>query len=332
MTNLYVTTPGAIVRRDTNRLVVTKDNEELASLPIANVENVVLVGGAQVTTPVLTFLLDRGIGLILLSGSGRFRGRLAGDLSKNVALRRLQYRRADDAVFRLGVARAVVAGKLGNCRVRCLELDRTKRDGGVRAAADELQFLAERAGTAPDRTELLGIEGLGTNRYYAVLRQFLRPPWVFERRARRPPPDPVNALLSLIATFLHGTCVGALEAVGLDPSCGFLHDEHYGRSSLALDLMEEFRPVVADALAFSLLNRQMLRPNQFTPVPEGGVHLTPDGWSVVTAQYRAQLRRLVQPPGSDRRLPYLQLIEEQARKLRAAIEGATPGYLPYRAR
>ena len=332
MSNLYLTEPGSMLKKDGGRLVVTKGEQQLLAVPATQVENVVVLAGAGVTTPALNFLLARGIGLVLLSASGAFRGRLSADLSKNVALRRQQYRRADDDDFTLAVARAIVAGKLANCRMRCFEMADAPDDPLVAAAAGELQDLIARVATAPGRDALMGLEGQGAHRYFAVVRRFLRPPWVFERRARRPPPDPVNALLSLLATFLHGTCYGALEAVGLDPFCGFLHEERYGRASLALDLMEEFRPIFADALALTLLNKRMLQPADFAPAPTGGVRLTQAGWRVVTTRYHQRLQARLQPSPGAAPVTYQQLLELQARRLRAVIEGTEPTYLPYRAR
>lgn len=303
----------------------------LLEMPAIQVENVVVLAGAGITTPALNFLLARGIGLVLLSANGAFRGRLSGDLAKNISLRRQQYRRADDEAFSLGIARAVVVGKLANCRVRCLEMASGKEPLVV-AALEGLQRLITRASMAQNRAELMGIEGQGTQHYFAVVRHILRQPWVFQRRARRPPPDPVNALLSLLATFLQGTCYGALEAVGLDPACGFLHGEQYGRASLALDLMEEFRPILADAMALTLLHKRMLQPDDFVPAQEGGVRLTTNGWRVVTTQYHRRLQERVRPQRDAVALPYQQLIEHQARRLRAVIEGAETIHVPYRAR
>lgn len=331
MANLHITEPGAMLHKRGGQLVVIKGEEELLAVPAAQVESVVVLAGAGVTTPALTFLLTRGIGLVLLSASGAYRGRLTGDLPKNVALRRQQYRRADDGPFALALARTIVAGKLANCRVRCLEMAGSADPAGL-AAAGEIKDLIARAALAGDHAALMGIEGEGTQRYWDVYRRALRPPWVFERRQRRPPPDPVNALLSLLSTFLHGTCVGALETVGLDPSCGFLHQEHYGRSSLALDLMEEFRPLLADALTMTLLNKRMVHPRDFGRTPDKGIRLHQRGWEVVVTQYQKRLNDRIRSPRDDTSITWLQLIEGQARQLRATIEGDAPVYLPYRAR
>lgn len=332
MTNLYVTEPGSMLTRAGGRLVVTRGGEELFNAPSVEVEQVVVLTGCGVTTPALNFLLDHGIGLVMLSGGGRFRGRLSGDLSKNVALRRQQYRRLDDEAFRLGIARAVVTGKIRNCRVRCLELAGAKPDTGVAAALANMQERIARAGEAKTRAELMGIEGAATRSYFEVVRHFIRPPWVFTRRARRPPPDPVNALFSLLSTCLHGACHGAIEAQGLDPHGGFLHDEHYGRASLALDLMEEFRPIIADATVLTLLNKQMIRPEHFTSPPEGGVRLTKDGWRIVMTQYDRRLHDLIQPSGYPARVSYFRAIETQARQLRSVIEGDASEYAPLQIR
>jgi CRISPR-associated protein Cas1 len=330
MPNLYVTEPGALLEKESGRLLVTKDDQVLLAVPATLVENVVIVGGAGVTTPALGFLLDRGIGLVFLTRGGKFRGRLSGELSKNVALRRQQYQRMDEPDFALHLSRAIVAGKVHNCRTVCMRWGRDRENPAAARIAAELAEALREIPRARSREELLGIEGQAARRYFAALREELRQPWSFPGRARRPPPDPVNALLSLVYTLLHESCYAAVEAVGLDPYCGYYHQERYGRTSLALDLMEEFRPVIADSVVLTLLNKRMLAPEDFADGEDGeSVCLGREGWRRVAEQYVRRLNTPVRPAGLGRSLSYQKVLEVQARRLRGVIEGEAGEYVPF---
>lgn len=332
MPTLYVTEPGSQLEKEAGQLLVTKDGEVRFAVPAARVDGVVVVGGTGVTTPALGFLLDRGIDLVFLTAGGAFRGRLSRGDGATLEVRRRQYRRAEDEAFRLALGKAIVAGKIGNARARCLELDATNDDPLTAATVAALAELIERLSTAATRAEVMGIEGQAARAYFAVVRRFLRPPWTFPARNRRPPRDPVNALLSLAATLLHENCRAAIEAAGLDPLCGFLHEPRPGRAALALDLMEEFRPVIADAVVLALLNKRMLRPEEFAAAGDGGVRLTREGWATFARQYARRLQTPIRPPGVARRITYQKLLEAQARQLRRVILGEEAAYEPFRLR
>lgn len=333
MPNVYVTQQGARLEREAGQLIVAQGDETLLAVPAGRVESVVLVGNVGVTTPALGLLLERRIGLILLTAGGVFRGRLSADLSKNVSLRRRQYERTADDAFCLRVGRAITDGKIRNCRTFCMRLDTTNRDPLMAKVIADLRAIVGDLDGATCRDALLGLEGQAARRYFAALRHHLRLPWRFERRARRPPPDPVNALFSLLYTLLHESCYAALEAVGLDPACGVLHQPRYGRASLALDLMEEFRPIIADSVALTLLNKRMLAPGNFVSGHASkGIYLDREGWRIVAEGYALRLRALVRPDGVTRRISYQRLLEVQARRLRKAIEGEGTGYEPFLAK
>lgn len=333
MPSLYVTEPGALLEKEAERLFVTKDDTVLLAVPVTRVSQVIVVGSVTVTTPALNLLLDRNIGLVYLTSGGVYRGRLSADRGKQVELRRRQYRRADDPEFCLRLARTIVAGKIRNARTFCMRLETTNQDPVVNRAIEDLRAMLARVAAATTLAELLGIEGQAARRYFGALRRLLRPPWTFERRARRPPPDPVNAIFSLVYTLLHESCYAAVEAAGLDPLCGFYHQPHYGRASLALDLVEEFRAIIADSVVFTLLNKRMLDPRQFVPAPQGrGVHLDHEGWRCVAQQYARRLRTLVRPPGQERRISYQKVLEAQAQQLRRVIIGDGVVYAPFPAR
>jgi len=332
MPTLYLTEPGSMLEKEAGRLIVTMRDEVLLAAPATRVDQVVIVGNAGVTTPALAYLLDHRIGLVFLTTRGAFRGRLTTDHHGNVALRRTQYQRADDESHCLAIGRAIVEGKIRNQRALCLRLDDTNRDRETLAAAQAMRELIDELPQVMNRQRLMGHEGRAARYYFSVMRRSLRAPWFFSKRARRPPPDPVNALLSLLYTFLHESCFSALQAVGLDPACGFLHRPRAGRASLALDLMEEFRPVIADSVMLTVLNRNMLAPEDFEPGPKGGIVLTRNGWRVVTAQYAVRMQTLVRPPGVERRISYQKVLEVQARALKQAIVDPEVAYTPFRIR
>lgn len=337
MPSLYVTEVGATVSREGGRLLVTKQDEVLAALPITRVDNLVLVGNVGVTTPAFGLLLDHGVSVVFLSRTGAFRGRLSGDLGTHLAVRQSQYRRAEDSEFCLALGRVLVEAKIRNSRTRCLRLDETNADPVVLKAAADMERLIDRLPEAADRNALMGMEGSAARAYFGVLRRYVRPPWTFTRRARRPPPDPVNALFSLVYVLLHESCYAALAVAGLDPTRGFFHQSQSGRAALALDLMEVFRPVVADSVVLTLLNKRMLTPDDFAPASPGpGVVLNREGWRVVADQYGQRMATLVQVPGAPgamtRRVSYQKLLEAQSRALRRYVLGEADAFEPFLAK
>lgn len=332
MPNLYVTEPGALVEKEYERIAVRKGEEVLLEVPALRVENVVLVGPVGVTTPALTALLDRGIGLVLLSETGELRGRLVGDRSVNTTLRRAQYERARDPAFCLEIARECVRAKLHNSRVFCLRWAH-EADSPAADAAARLHTLESQAAEAPDLPQLLGIEAEGARRYFAALRGRLRPGWEFPRRARRPPPDPVNALLSAAYTLLGEAVYSAITLAGLDPYCGFYHQERPGRPALMLDLMEEFRALIADSVVLALINKRMVTSADFRPgPPERPVRLCPRGFRTLLVEFGERLRTTVALPETGRHFSYQRIFEIQARALAATIAGRRTGYAGFRTR
>ena len=333
MPNLYVTEQGARIEREYDRIVVSKRREVLLDVPVLKVSEVVLVGRVGITTPALHMLLERDIGLSLLSASGEFLGRLAGDRNTNTTLRRAQYLRAGEMDFRLSVARAVVEGKLWNSRVRCLRIASSTSDQFARGVAEKLHSLIHHLGSAESLSAVRAVEGQGARAYFAVVRAHLRPGWEFPRRKRRPPPDPFNALLGACYTLLTEAVYSAVVLAGLDPSCGFYHSERWGRPALVLDLMEEFRPLIADSVVLTLVNRRMLVSKDFRSGPtEHPVILTPQGFRKILQLFSERLRTGVIIPRLKRRTTYHRLLEYQARRLAAVIEGRNQRYEPFRSR
>lgn len=327
MATLYVTEPGARLEKEYGRLLVTRDDEVLLRTPLGRVSQVVLIGGVGATTPALLACLDAGIGLTLISGTGRLRGRLVPPAAKNIPLRHAQYRRAEDGEFCLQVGRAIVAGKLRNQRTLGRRLCRG-RAGLDPAPLQRITAAIRRLPAAQSLDELRGLEGAGARAYFSLLRQALPQAWRAERRARRPPPDPCNALLSFAYALLTQAATAALEVVGLDPYDGFFHADKYGRPALALDLMEEFRSVIADSVALTTINKGIVGLQGFR-VDAKGARLTPKALRTFIGQFERRLETRVLHPAAGRTLSYRQCLEVQARLLRHVVEGDCATYEPF---
>jgi CRISPR-associated protein Cas1 len=280
LNTLFVTTEGAALRKDGENIVADVDGKERSRVPLHMLGSVITFGAIFVSPPLIQTLAAGGITLVLLDRAGRFQARVEGPVSGNVLLRRAQYR-ASEAPDE--IVRSLVAAKIANQRA---VLQRGLRDHGddftpdkradVEAAVDRLGLILRRVALLNEGVEALrGAEGEAAYRYFAVFDNLVRaadPEIRFRGRSRRPPLDPVNALLSFLYTLLTHDCRSAAESVGLDPSVGFLHRDRPGRPSLALDLMEELRPVLADRLALSLMNRRQIRARDFE-IRDGGAVL-----------------------------------------------------------
>lgn len=374
MPTLYVTEPGARIEKEYGRVLVTKDDDVLLAVPLLSVSEVVLMSGVGATTPALLALLDHGVSLSLIAGGGRLRGRLIAAEARNLPLRHRQYARSSDPRFSLEIARAIVAGKLRNCRTLARRMLRTQtgRSGpgerpateGARpaSAAEEIgppsieipDRAAARSGIRPstpeidritaalarvpaarDLAELRGLEGSGSQAYFSILKRALRAELTFERRSRRPPRDPANALLSLAYTLLTNALFTACEVAGLDAYDGFFHADKYGRPALALDLMEEFRPVVADSVVLTVVNNRIIDAGDFTEGGadgENGVYLTRRALRKFVTQFGRRINTPVYHPLADRPLSYQKVFEVQARQLRKCIESGAPDYRPFTAK
>ena len=331
MATLYVTEPGARIEKEYRRLLVTKDDDTLLAVPLGRVSEVVLVGYVGATTQALLMLLDEGIPLSFVTRSGQLRGRLAPPSPKNLPLRHAQYDRARDPAFCLVVGRAIVDGKLRNSRALAYRIRRAR----PQIAAEWLERIeraVEAVAQAGDLDTLRGVEGSAAKAYFEVLRQALRPEMTFEKRTRRPPRDPVNALLSLGYTLLTQNLITACEVVGLDPYDGFFHADKYGRPALALDLVEEFRGPVVDSVVQLVINKRVVGPGDFEAGREGGVYLSDRGLRKFLEQYTHRLNTEIVHPYHERRLTYQRVFEVQARLLAKTIQGELDRYVPFRVR
>jgi CRISP-associated protein Cas1 len=284
---LYLTEQGSILRKAGDRLLVEKEDELLLDVPYHKLENVMLFGNVQVTSQAMGELLEKGVNLSLFSRQGMYRGALAPPRGKNVDLRIAQFEAFRNAAFALDAARAIVSAKVGNgAAVLKVYRRHNTKDEAFDRALEGLATSAGGATEAHDIASLDGIEGAAAREYFTLLMHFNLSEMSWPGRVKHPATDPLNALLSLTYTLIMNELSGLLEAAGLDPYLGFLHQIDYGRPSLALDLMEPFRHPVADRLVLTLVNRRVLDSSDFSSGGEGhGVFLTPKAMKRYFAEY-----------------------------------------------
>lgn len=308
LNTLFVTTQGAYLRKEGEAVAVHIDDKLALRLPLQHLEGICCFGRVGVSPKLMGTCAEAGVAVSFLSTYGRLLARVVGFTPGNVLLRREQYRRADalEATTErncASVARPIVVAKLLNSRTVLMRASREYPDGGNRDELERATVLLARAvedaRTQTDVDRLRGIEGDAASRYFATFGRLItreETAWRFEGRSRRPPRDPLNALLSFLYTLLLHDARSALEAAGLDSQVGFLHRDRPGRPSLALDLMEEFRAFLCDRLAVTLINRRQLEPSDFESTPVGGVVMSdPARKKVISAYQKRKLEQMIHP-------------------------------------
>lgn len=339
LNTMYVMRDQAFVRLDHDTLVIEVDGEKAAQVPILHLGGLTTFGNVLVSPAVVRRFCEDGRSVVYLSRSGRFVGRVMGPTTGNVLLRQAQYRAVGDETTCASIARTIIAGKLQNSRSM---LQRSARDSArqswrteLTTAADLLGSLVTRLQATNSLDEMRGIEGEGARAVFAVFdRMFTRRRDDFRmtKRTRRPPLDRANALISFLYALLANDCTGALESVGLDPQAGFLHVLRPGRPALALDLMEELRPVLADRLVVTLVNRGQVTPDHFETRLDGSVSLTEDGRKAVVIAYQERKADEVPHALLERKLPLGLVPHMQARLLARLLRGDLELYVPFRMR
>ena len=260
---VYVRTQGAKIVKEGKHLLVKKENTIYHTLFTYKLRQVVIFGNVEITHQALAQLMRNNIDTVFMSYNGRYLGRIAPPESKNVFLHKLQYQRLDDPAFGLQLARSIVIGKLANMATVLMRIKRTKNDPLPGRKAQEIRNLIGLVEFADHVNSVRGYEGRGTALYFETFPCGFVQNMGFTRRVRRPPTDPVNSVLSLLYAFLMNRVYAAVRLAGLDPYPGFLHSIDYGRHSVVLDLMEEFRTIIVDTLTFSLFNLKILQKEDF---------------------------------------------------------------------
>lgn len=334
LNTLFVTSQGAYLAKDGETVAVRIEGETVLRLPVHTLESIVCFGNVGCSPFLMGFCGERGVGLSFLSEYGRFLARVQGPVSGNVLLRRIQYRRADDLEFSAAVATACVLGKIANCRTVLL---RALRDHGDRLAQKPMQEAIDRLGAAIRRLQMglaldavRGVEGDAARVYFSVFDHLLvrdKKYFFMRQRCRRPPLDRVNCLLSFLYTLVLSDIRSAVEGVGLDPAVGYLHRDRPGRAGLALDLMEEFRPM-ADRLAISLINLGQLRRQDFVVSDSGAVRMNDEARKTLLIAYQKRKQEEMIHPFIEEKMSLGLFFHIQALLFARYLRGELDGYPP----
>ncbi|RMH19606.1 MAG: type I-C CRISPR-associated endonuclease Cas1 [Acidobacteria bacterium] len=335
LNTVFVTTQGSYVAREGENVVVRLDNDVRLRVPVHMLDGIVCFGRVGTSASLMGLCGRRGVGLSFLTERGRFRARVVGPTTGNVLLRRAQYRAADEPSLTAELARAIVIAKILNARTLVQRTYRRRRDEAgrraLKSAITHLKGIVEQLSSTADVDVARGYEGEAARAYFGSFNELIgaRKGFRFEGRSRRPPLDPVNALLSFVYTLLLHDVISALETVGLDPAVGFLHRERPGRPSLALDLMEEQRAFLADRLVLSLINRQQVRPEGFRIQESGAVEMDDDTRKTVLVAYQARKQETLRHPFLDETISVGLLWHIQARLLARYLRGDLDAYPPF---
>ena len=333
---LYITSADAYLALDGENIVIKRDEKTSMRLPLHNLENIVCFNYMGVSPALMGACSERHIGLVFLRPNGRFLARVSGRQQGNVLLRKKQYRISEDDPARVPIARSFLLGKIANARQ---VINRALRDHALlvdqealQDASASLKRILQTLQDCDDLETLRGLEGSAAKRYFAVFGQLIlhqQEDFYFRERNRRPPRDNMNAILSFLYTLLTYEVASALETVGLDPYVGFLHADRPGRPSLALDLMEELRPVFADRLALSLVNRRQISGKGFKHKESGGVIMDDATRKIVLNAWQKRKQDEIRHPYLKERMPFGLIPYVQALLLARHLRGDLDAYPPF---
>jgi len=336
LNTLYVTTRDAYLARDGLNVVVKAGDEEKFRIPIHNIEGIVTFGYAGASPALMALCAESNVSLSMLSEHGKFLARMSGRTKGNVILRRQQLRLADDQGFKLDLSRIFIAAKIFNCRN---VVQRAIRDHGnenttplLQNVSDILVIRQQQALKSESFDKLRGIEGDSAMEYFSVFNELIisqKEHFRMNGRNRRPPLDPVNAMLSFAYTLLAHEVQSALESVGLDPYVGFLHTDRPGRASLALDIMEELRPYLADRLVLTLINRKQINNRGFSQQSGLGVHMTDETRKELISSWQKRKSDTIFHAFLQENIPVGLLPHVQALLLARYIRGDLDAYPPF---
>lgn len=340
LNTVYVQTEGSYLHLDNDTIRIEVERQTRLRVPLHHLAGIVLTGDILISPALIGRCAENGIGVVLLDRNGRFRARIEGPANGNVLLRKAQFAASESGAAQLAIARQFVAGKVRNARH---VLQRGSRDAkndcdrdALTAAVTHLDSSLHATATAKDLAGLRGVEGEAARCYFDVfshmLRSDLRTHFGLNGRNRRPPRDRSNAMLSFAYTLLTNECRSACESAGLDSQVGFLHALRPGRPALALDLVEEFRAVLADRLVLSLINRGQIKPDDFRTTEGGAVLMSDDARRTFSIAWQERKKDELTHPLLEAEVPIGLLPQIQARMLARTLRGDVEAYLPFVAR
>ena len=336
LNTLYVTSENSYLSLDGENIVVLEDKKEVGRIPLHNLEGIVSFGYRGTSPALMGACAERNISLCYLTPQGKFLARVSGRIKGNVILREQQYASKNDEKISLEIAKNCILGKVYNAR---WVLERAMRDHALQIDADRVKdassFLKnslERIRNAESKEQLRGYEGEAASIYFGVFDELIlqqKKDFVFRGRNKRPPLDNVNALLSFVYTLLTNSITSALESVGLDSYVGFLHRDRPGRASLALDLMEELRPLLGDRFVLTLINHRLIRPEHLSFRENGTVLLTDQGRKILLNAWQERLRETLTHPFLSEKLSWGLVPHIQAQLLARHLRGDLDAYPPF---
>jgi CRISPR-associated protein Cas1 len=337
LNTLYVMTQGAYLSLDHETVRVEVGGELKLQVPLHHLGSIVTMGNVMISPFFLAKCADDGRAVVILDRNGRYKCRMVGKTGGNVLLRQAQYQAGQDSACTTAIAAAMTAGKVKNTRNVLMrsarEADDAEEEKQLRKSADVQADALFHLKSARDTDHVRGLEGEAAAAYFDVFPLMMKPAerdsLPMNGRNRRPPLDPVNALISFLYTLLLNDCISAVEGVGLDPQMGFLHVPRPGRPSLGLDLMEEFRAFLADRLAITLINRKQITVEHFEPRPGGAVYLNDKGRKEVVAAWQKRKQEEMEHPLLVEKTPIGLVPHLQARLLARHLRGDLESYVPY---
>lgn len=316
MTVLYVKEQGAIIQKQSERILISKNRKNLLELPLDNIEGITVIGNIQITAPSIRSLMEKGIDISYFSFSGKYLGSTTSDSSKNIFLRLAQYNLYQDLNQRTALAKKIVLNKISN-QIQLLHSHRWENDhASIQEDLKQLELLLQKAGLAGTSNELMGFEGKASNIYFQDYGKMFKCNCQFSGRNRRPPRDPINVIISLGYTFLTKEVSLALESESFEMYLGFLHGIRYGRKSLPLDIVEEFRQPIVDRMVLKLFNKRMIQEFDFS-TENSFIHLNEEGFQKFCREFE---RWMTDPEISGEPLGYRGIIQNQARSLKYALQ------------
>lgn len=336
LNTLFVTSEDAYLSLDGENVVVNWEKQEVARFPLHNLSGIISFSYAGASPALMGACAQRDVGLAFCTPRGKFLARTTGISTGNVLLRREQYRTADDLGRSCRIARNMIFGKLYNAR---WSMERTRRDHKLRIdeaafqkASETIQKLLPAAAEETDLDALRGLEGVGASAYFGVFDQMIlreKEAFFFRERNRRPPLDNVNAMLSFAYSLLTNDCASALESVGLDAYVGFLHRDRPGRSSLALDLMEELRPSMADRFVLTMINNRMMAPGDFEKSESGAVRMRDEARRKFLKAWQEKKQEVITHPYLEEKIPWGLVPYVQSLLLARCLRGDLDAYPPF---
>ena len=336
LNTLYVTSPNRYLSLDGENVVILETKKQIGRIPLHNLQSIVTFGYTGASPALMGACAQKNIDLTFMSENGRFIARVSGEIKGNVILRKQQYRMSEDKSKSISIAKNFIFGKVYNAR---WILERAARDYPMRLDAKKLkeksQFLynsLKEIRLCENSQKLLGIEGEAASVYFSEFDQLIlqqKENFSFYRRTKRPPLDRVNAMLSFAYSLLAGMCGAALEGVGLDPYVGFYHSDRPGRMSLALDMMEELRGVMADRFVLTMINKRILNKDHFLQKESGAVFLDDDGRKLFLKVWQERKQDVIKHPFLDEKIEWGMIPHAQAILLARYLRGDLDEYPPF---